>query len=49
MSSLPGLLPTAGAHAPGRRRPRVVHVIPSLRMGGLENIADRLVRHLDSR
>jgi sugar transferase (PEP-CTERM/EpsH1 system associated) len=49
MSSLPGVLSIAGTHAPGRRRPRVVHVIPSLRMGGLENIAARLVRHLDSR
>lgn len=49
MSHLPGLLPAAEPRALGRRRPRVVHVIPSLRTGGLENIAARLVRHLDSR
>jgi sugar transferase (PEP-CTERM/EpsH1 system associated) len=49
MSLFPGLLPAAEPRALGRRRPRVVHVIPSLRTGGLENIAARLVRHLDSR
>lgn len=49
MSRLPGLLPVSTPWAQGRRRSCVVHVIPSLRTGGLENIATRLVQHLDAR
>lgn len=30
----------------GIRRPRIVQVIPSLRVGGLENVAVRLIKHL---
>jgi sugar transferase (PEP-CTERM/EpsH1 system associated) len=36
----------AGRSRAGARPPRIVQVIPSLRLGGLENVAVRLVQHL---
>ena len=38
-----GMTRTGGA----AQRARIVQVIPSFRVGGLENIAVRLVKHLD--
>jgi sugar transferase (PEP-CTERM/EpsH1 system associated) len=38
----------AGRPGDATRRPRIVQVIPSLRLGGLENVAVRLVQHLST-